>query len=54
MFFLDAGGQVVFEDRHVTGPSRDIGMMFQKPVLLPWRTILETARTKVEAPAVNA
>ena len=32
---VDVGGAVV------TGPSRDIGVAFQKPTLLPWRTVLD-------------
>ncbi len=32
-------GRVLFEGQPMTGPSRDMGAMFQKPVLLPWRTV---------------
>ena len=34
-------GTVSLAGSPVTGPRRDIGMVFQSPVLLPWRTILE-------------
>lgn len=32
-------GRVLFEGEPMTGPSRDMGAMFQRPVLLPWRTV---------------
>ena len=32
-------GRVLFEGEPATGPSRDMGVMFQRPVLLPWRTV---------------
>lgn len=32
-------GQVRFEGEIVSEPSRDMGVMFQKPVLLPWRSV---------------
>jgi NitT/TauT family transport system ATP-binding protein len=34
-------GSLVFEGSQVTGPRREIGMMFQAPVLFPWRTALQ-------------
>ena len=34
-------GHVELGGREHTGPSRDIGVVFQSPVLLPWRSILD-------------
>jgi len=34
-------GAVMLGGKAVTGPSRDIGVVFQAPVLLPWRTVLQ-------------
>jgi NitT/TauT family transport system ATP-binding protein len=36
-----SGGTVSLGGRAVTGPSREIGVVFQSPVLLPWRTVLQ-------------
>jgi NitT/TauT family transport system ATP-binding protein len=33
-------GEISIGERRVTGPSRELGFVFQSPVLLPWRTIL--------------
>jgi NitT/TauT family transport system ATP-binding protein len=32
-------GRVLFEGQPLSGPSRDMGVMFQRAVLLPWRTV---------------
>ncbi|MPZ52791.1 MAG: ATP-binding cassette domain-containing protein [Acidimicrobiia bacterium] len=32
-------GEVIFDGDLMTEPSRRVGFMFQKPVLLPWRTV---------------
>ena len=32
-------GRVLFEGEPLTEPSRDMGFMFQRPVLLPWRSV---------------
>ena len=34
-------GQVSLQGRRMEGPSRDVGVVFQAPVLLPWWTVLE-------------
>jgi len=36
-----SSGTVTYRDRMVQGPIRDVGMVFQSPVLLPWRTALK-------------
>jgi NitT/TauT family transport system ATP-binding protein len=38
----------------VTGPRRDIGVMFQTPVLFPWRTVLENVLLPIEIFGVDA
>jgi NitT/TauT family transport system ATP-binding protein len=35
-----SGGAIAVRDKPVDRPLRDIGMVFQSPVLLPWRTTL--------------
>jgi len=39
--------------KEIVGPSRQIGMMFQTPVLLPWRTNLENVLLPVEVFGLN-
>ncbi len=34
-----SSGKILFEGMPLTEPSRDMGVMFQRPVLLPWRTV---------------
>ena len=34
-------GDVVMNGRELNGPSREIGVVFQSPVLLPWRNTLQ-------------
>jgi NitT/TauT family transport system ATP-binding protein len=41
-------GTVVFRDSPLTAPSRSIGVMFQRPVLLPWRTVEKNAYLPAE------
>ena len=41
-------GRIAIRGREVDGPSRDLGIVFQAPVLLPWRTILENVMLPVE------
>ena len=35
-----SGGRILVRGKEVRGPVRDVGMVFQSPVLLPWRTTL--------------
>src|SRR5215218_7527004 len=34
-------GQVVLDGKTIHGTRRDVGVVFQSSILLPWRTILE-------------
>ena len=38
---MPSSGTIVVRDKPVSGPLRDVGMVFQAPVLLPWRSTLE-------------
>ena len=41
-------GEVTLAGAPVDGPRRDIGIVFQNPILLPWRTVLENAMLPAE------
>ena len=46
---LDASdGQCRLDGSPITKPSKEIGMMFQSPVLFPWRTILNNVLLPVD------
>jgi len=41
-------GQVRVHGQPVTGPRREMGMVFQTPVLLPWRTVRDNVLLPIE------
>jgi NitT/TauT family transport system ATP-binding protein len=41
-------GTVLFDGRPLAAPSRDVGIVFQEPVLLPWRGILDNVMLPAE------
>jgi NitT/TauT family transport system ATP-binding protein len=43
-----SGGEVAVAGTQVTKPRRDIAMMFQRPALLPWRSVLDNVMLPVE------
>jgi NitT/TauT family transport system ATP-binding protein len=38
---LPSQGDVIYKGQRVSGPIKDLGIVFQKPVLLEWRTVLQ-------------
>ncbi|WP_306213395.1 ABC transporter ATP-binding protein [Actinoplanes sp. RD1] len=42
------GGEITVSGERITKPRRDIAMMFQKPALLPWRTVLDNVLLPVQ------
>src|SRR5919205_1162239 len=43
-----SGGEVLLRGTPVDRPRKDIGVVFQAPVLLPWRTVLQNVLLPVE------
>ena len=43
-----SAGEVTMLGRSLSGPSRELGVVFQAPVLLPWRTVLQNVMVPVE------
>ena len=41
-------GQVLLRDTPIERPRKDIGVVFQAPVLLPWRTVVDNVMLPVE------
>ncbi len=41
-------GEILLNGEPVTGPRQDIGIMFQQPTLLPWRTSLDNVLLPIE------
>ena len=41
-------GEIWVKDTKVAGPRREVGVVFQSPVLLPWRTVLQNVLFPIE------
>ncbi|MBK0419783.1 ABC transporter ATP-binding protein [Leucobacter sp. CSA1] len=46
-------GEVTLGGRPVSGPSSEVGVVFQQPTLLPWRTILENIMIPIEVQGLD-
>ncbi len=44
-----SGGRVLIRGEPVTGPRREVGIVFQQPTLLPWATVLENVLVPIRA-----
>jgi NitT/TauT family transport system ATP-binding protein len=49
-----SSGQIVLEGRTVSGPRPDVGIVFQRPTLLPWQTVLNNVLVPCRALRRNA
>jgi len=43
-----SSGEARLRGTPIAGPRRDIGVVFQSPVLFPWRTVLDNVRLPVD------
>ena len=43
-----SAGDVTMGGRTLSGPSRELGVVFQAPVLLPWRTVLQNVMVPIQ------
>jgi NitT/TauT family transport system ATP-binding protein len=43
-----SSGTVTMRGQSLRGPSRELGVVFQAPVLLPWRTVLQNVMVPIE------
>ena len=43
-----SAGDVTMGGRSLSGPSRELGVVFQAPVLLPWRTVLQNVMVPIQ------
>jgi NitT/TauT family transport system ATP-binding protein len=41
-------GEIILAGTPVVGPRRDVGVVFQSPVLLPWRTVIDNVLFPIE------
>lgn len=48
-----SSGEVTIGGKRLNGPSRDLGVVFQAPVLLPWRTILQNVLVPSEVQGLD-
>ena len=42
------GGSLTLDGEEISGPSRHVGVVFQAPVLLPWRNVLENVLLPID------
>jgi NitT/TauT family transport system ATP-binding protein len=48
-----SGGRVAIRGHAIDGPRADVGIVFQRPTLLPWSTVLENILIPIQALRLN-
>jgi NitT/TauT family transport system ATP-binding protein len=48
-----SAGEAVLGGTPITGPRRDIGVVFQSPVLFPWRTVLDNVLLPIDVQGLD-
>jgi NitT/TauT family transport system ATP-binding protein len=43
-----SGGEILLDEKPINGPSLEIGVVFQSPVLLAWRTVLDNTLLPID------
>ena len=43
-----SSGNILLKGQPIAGPRRDVGVVFQEPLLLPWRTVQENLMLPIE------
>jgi NitT/TauT family transport system ATP-binding protein len=43
-----SSGEIHLQGRPISGPRRDVGVVFQEPLLLPWRTVIDNILLPIE------
>jgi NitT/TauT family transport system ATP-binding protein len=46
-------GRLLYNGERLAGPARDVGIVFQEAVLLPWRTVLDNVLLPAEILGIN-
>jgi NitT/TauT family transport system ATP-binding protein len=43
-----SSGEILLRGQPIAGPRRDVGVVFQEPLLLPWRTVLDNLMLPIQ------
>jgi NitT/TauT family transport system ATP-binding protein len=46
-------GKMLLDGNPITGPRRDVGIVFQQPTLLPWKSVLDNVMLPVRTLGLN-